>query len=350
MYLYKKYHVVYGILFCLLFSLSGLFLYYFIFYYGALGAGLSFKIDSLYTCLITILVFNLWGFSLLYMNIQLSKASLQIYRMHRRLLFVYVLAAIFLLGFTYSGFVLVRYVGGAEHPFVLTMPGVVLLQALWFIETLVISLLLVEYSSRRVIELYREKQMLEKNALLAQYQALQNQLNPHFLFNNLSVLTAEIEYAPQNAVLFVQNLSDIYRYVLLQQDKMQVSLRDELNFFDAYLFLYQTRYGNKLKIINNIPEHALSACIPPLSLQLLVENVFKHNYMTEEHPMTISLDTQDDDRRLCITNTLREVKNNPPSGCGLENLSTRFKILCGRTIEVHRTNDKFTVLIPLLYD
>lgn len=350
MYLYKKYHVLYGILFCLLFSLSGLFLYYFVFYYGTLGTDLSFKFNSLYTCLITILVFNLWGFSLLYMNIQLTKASLMIYRMYRRLLFVYVFAAIFLLGFTYSGFVLVRYVGGAEHPFVLTMPGVALLQALWFIETLVISLLLVEYSSRRVIELYREKQTLEKNALLAQYQALQNQMNPHFLFNNLSVLTAEIEYAPQNAVLFVQNLSGIYRYVLQQQDKMQVSLREELNFFDAYLFLYQTRYGNKLKIINNIPERALSSCLPPLSLQLLVENVFKHNYMTEELPMTISLDTEDEDRLLRVANTLQEVKNNLASGHGLNNLSARFKILCGRTIEVQRTNDQFIVLIPLLYD
>lgn len=165
------------------------------------------------------------------------------------------------------------------------------------------------------------------------------------------MLTAEIEYDPQHAVLFVQNLSDIYRYVLQQQDKMRTSLHEELNFFDAYLFLYQTRYGNKLRIVNNIPERARVACVPPLTLQMLVENAFKHNFMTEESPMTICLDTQDDDQRLRVTNTLQESKNSGTiSGRGLENLSLRFSILCKQKIEVQRTENEFIVITPLIYE
>lgn len=346
-----KYRILYAFLFFVLFSVSGLFLYGVVFRAGGQGEGLSFHV-GLYTCLATVVAFNIWGFSLLSINGWLSKRTSLLYRTRRRLLIIYLLSSIALLLFSYGCFILIKWISGATYPsiFALTYPGSALLQAVWFIETVVFSLFLVEFSSRRTIELYKKKQLLEKNAMQAQYLALQNQLNPHFLFNNLSVLTAEIEYDPQNAVLFVQNLSDIYRYVLQQQDKMRTSLHEELNFFDAYLFLYQTRYGTKLHIINNIPERAHTAYVPPLTLQMLVENALKHNYMTEESPMTIRLDTQDNDRQLRVSNTLQEVKNSPSSGRGLTNLSMRFSILCGQTIEVQRTETEFIVITPLLYE
>ena len=109
----------------------------------------------------------------------------------------------------------------------------------------------------------------------AQYVALQGQLNPHFLFNNLNTLIAEIEYDPSNAVLFTRNLSDAYRYVLQCQDKMLISVADELQFINAYLFLHRVRIGDFISVEYNISDNYLDSKIPPLTLQLLIENVIK---------------------------------------------------------------------------
>ena len=250
----------------------------------------------------------------------------------------------------YLSFVFIRWLFDKEHPFVLSLGGGALLYTTWFLETIVISLIFIEYITRNAIRLYKEQQQLQKNIELAQYQAMQNQLDPHFLFNSLSVLISEIEYDPQNAVKFTQCLSEIYRYVLRQQHKMRVVLQEEMHFFNSYVFLFKTRLGDCIRLEIDLPQDALSAFVPPLTLQLLLENIFKHNYMSEKEPMEIRVDTVDSGSLLRISNTLRPNRSRVVSGRGLKNLATRVQILSGRSILIDRTDDMFTVIIPLLYE
>lgn len=346
----KKYSVIYHMLYGLIFSMLGLFLYTLQDQYVPQDVVISLKVKSVYSCLAMMLFFNLMGFLLLKISSGISKDALRLHHSRRKLLIRYILTLAFLLAFNYLCLIVIKWINSSDTSFLLSPIGITMLQTIWFIETFIVSLLFVEYSTRHAIELHKEKQSLVENAELAQYHALQSQMNPHFLFNNLSVLTAEIENDPRAAVVFVAKLSNIYRYILQQQDKMYTSLREELNFFDSYIFLYQTRFGTKLRIQNNIPESLYDACVPPLTLQLLAENVFKHNYMTEESPVTISLDVHNHNTRLSMTNTLQPRRDVPSSGRGLDNLSKRLQILCGRPIEIHRTDDHFTVTIPLFHE
>lgn len=345
-----KYILKHNILLLSLFTVLGSLLYALVQVYGSQVAGHEILPATPLVYMITVLVVNMWGFGLLYLHSQFSKSPYFFYTKKRRLLTRYYLVSILVLLVNYLSFVFIRWLFDRQQPFLLSLGGGVLLYTLWFIEAVVISLIFIEYATRNAIGLYKEQQQLRKNVEIAQYQAMQNQLDPHFLFNSLSVLISEIEYNPQNAVKFTQNLSEIYRYVLRQQHKMRVPLQEEMHFFDAYVFLFRTRLGDCIRIGIDIPRETLSAYVPPLTLQLLLENIFKHNYMSESEPMEIRVDTIDDDSVLRISNTLRVRKSKATSGRGLDNLATRVQILCGGTVRIDRDDKKFTVMIPLLYE
>lgn len=170
--------------------------------------------------------------------------------------------------------------------------GAGLVIAVWFVEMIIFSLLLINYSMRYTLNLYKEKQRLEAESIQAKYTALQSQLNPHFLFNSLNTLIAEIEYDPSTAVKFTQHLSEVYRYVLRQQQCQIVSLKEELDFLDSYIFLHQVRLGDCLSLERDLPDNVIDHQLPPLTLQLLAENVVKHNYIDDFNPMTIRVYTE----------------------------------------------------------
>ncbi len=181
----------------------------------------------------------------------------------------------------------------------------------------------------------------------AKFDALKNQLDPHFLFNSLNVLTSLIDEDPMQAQKFTTSLSKVYRYVLEQKNKDLVSVEEELQFAKTYVKLLKMRFEDS--IILDIMENATNpeAKIVPLSLQLLLENAVKHNIVTSSKPLHIKI--YEEGGFLKVTNNLQEkqvVKKS--SGVGLQNIKQRYELLSDREMEVFKTADQFTVQIPML--
>jgi hypothetical protein len=192
-----------------------------------------------------------------------------------------------------------------------------------------------------------EKEMLKRESLDAQLDALRTQINPHFLFNNLNTLTAIIPDDPKTAVKFVEQLAKVYRHILEVKDEQCICLKEELMVLNSYAFLLQTRFGKNLNIHVNIDESQMLQKIAPLSLQLLMENAIKHNIVSEDHPLHIHIYLEND--RLVVSNNLQRKKQVTESiGLGLENVRKRSKLLTDKLVEVIAGPEKFVVSIPLI--
>ena len=233
-------------------------------------------------------------------------------------------------------------------PFVLSSPGLRLIMIIWLVEIVIVSLSITSAFYRQLVILHEKTTKLEESSIKAQYTALQNQLNPHFLFNSLNTLISEIEYNPENAVDFTQKLSDVYRYILKSQEQGLVTLRDELEFLDSYIYLHQVRLGKCIQLENKMTPTLLNKKIPSLTLQLLIEIVIKHNIINMENPMVIHLDYSDKDQTLSVRNKIKLKKDVAKSGMGLKNLSARYLLICNLHITIIDDSEYFTVKIPLL--
>ncbi|WP_157941292.1 MULTISPECIES: sensor histidine kinase [Arenibacter] len=195
-----------------------------------------------------------------------------------------------------------------------------------------------------------EKKHLEQIGVAAnlKYQQLKSQLSPHFLFNNLSVLTGLIEEEPGKAVHFLENLSSIYRYFLTQEKRDLVKLEEELEFADKYMDLLQIRFEdaisyNSLMLIT-VPKNCY---ILPLSLQQVFENVVKHNEISTGNPMEINLYIEDD--YLAISNSLIPKKQMDLSEkVGLKNIRNRYSFFTDKKISVSSDNKNYVIKLPLL--
>ena len=181
----------------------------------------------------------------------------------------------------------------------------------------------------------------------AQFESLKNQIDPHFLFNSLNVLSSLIEENPANAQKFTTSLSKIYRYVLEQKDKDLVSVSEELHFAKTYMNLLAMRFENSITF--EIPENFENeeAKVVPLSLQLLLENCIKHNVVSETKPLHIKISIENN--QLVISNNLqkKEVLQDR-KGVGLQNIVNRYAILTERNVLVENTTDYFIVRLPIL--
>lgn len=181
----------------------------------------------------------------------------------------------------------------------------------------------------------------------AKFDALKNQLDPHFLFNSLNVLTSLIEEDPGQAQKFTTSLSKVYRYVLEQKNKDLVTVDEELQFARTYVRLLKMRFEDSIVFV--IPDSSSNpeAKIVPLSLQLLLENAVKHNVVTSNKPLRIEVFEKED--TLIIKNNLQEkqvVKKS--SGVGLKNIQQRYSILSDRTVQITKTDKEFMVALPML--
>lgn len=181
----------------------------------------------------------------------------------------------------------------------------------------------------------------------AQFDALKNQLDPHFLFNSLNVLSSLIDENPRQAQKFTSGLSKVYRYVLEQKNKELVTVDEELKFANTYMSLLKMRFEDS--IIFEAPEAASNpeSKVVPLSLQLLLENAVKHNMVTPSKPLHIKI--YEDGGNLIIQNNLQEkqiVKKS--SGVGLNNIRQRYDLLTQREVYIHKTASDFQVAIPML--
>lgn len=255
--------------------------------------------------------------------------------------------AVFLL-IDYGFLVSAKLLSGTSQPFIFPNGGVRILIVVWLVELVVLGMLLTNRAMARTLHLQQRAAELQKENNEARYAALQSQLNPHFLFNSFNTLVAEIEYDPKRAVLFTRKLSDVYRYVLQAQRQPLVTLREELTFASAYLYLHSVRLGDCIRCRMDIPAEEQELRLPPLTLQLLIENILKHNVISTAHPMQITMAVAEG--CLTVSNTLRPKPCETSTGIGLENLSTRCRMVAGCSIEVIRTPDFFTVKIPLLYE
>lgn len=189
-----------------------------------------------------------------------------------------------------------------------------------------------------------EKFKLEMMAY--KYESLRNQINPHFLFNSLNVLS-DLVYDDQDmAVRFIRQLSDLFRYVLDSRDKEVVPLKDELAFIRSFAFLLKTRYEDKLMIDLDLTAHP-DEFIVPVTLQLLVENAVKHNEASEAFPLRISIRKRLD--YLEVENSLR-LKNagEDSKKTGLKNIIQQFSFFSDRPIEIIPSDDSFLVRVPIL--
>jgi LytS/YehU family sensor histidine kinase len=195
-----------------------------------------------------------------------------------------------------------------------------------------------------------ETEQLKRAHIQSQYETLKNQVNPHFLFNSLNTLITIIPEDPQTAVIFVQKLSNVYRYVLQSKDKEVVTLAEEMQVAQAYIFLLKTRFGDNLHVSISISQQALQLYVAPLTLQMLLENAIKHNIVSAEKPLAIDIYTEQDDR-LVVKNVLQR-KHMPEvidsTHTGLANIKQRYKLLSDKTIEIRTTETYFVVVVPLV--
>ena len=194
-----------------------------------------------------------------------------------------------------------------------------------------------------------ESEHLRRKNVEIQYAALTNQINPHFLFNSLNILSSLIQEDSAKALLFTKEFSRIYRYVLDSKDKLIVSLQSELDFLNSYLYLQKIRFDKSLNYQTEIDVTCLDFYLPPLSLQLLVENAIKHNEISEENPLNLGI--KGHGQEIIVTNNFQpKEKNINNSGIGLKNLTERYSHYTDQAPVFKVENRKYIAIIPLLKD
>ena len=191
-----------------------------------------------------------------------------------------------------------------------------------------------------------DAETLKKEGAVARYEALKNQVNPHFLFNSLNALTNLVYEDQEKAVKFIKQLSEVYRYVLDTREKETVTLQEELRFIKSYLYLQEIRFGNNLKVKLDLDN--ASGSVAPLALQLLLENAIKHNIVSQEEPLLVEMRVREGfvwvENKLQKKATLGE--NSP--GVGLHNIQSRYKFLSSKEVIVVEGDQIFSVGLPLI--
>jgi len=191
-----------------------------------------------------------------------------------------------------------------------------------------------------------QQQIVAKTAS-AQFETLKNQIDPHFLFNSLNVLTALIDENPKQAERFTTKLATVYRYVLEQRNKELVPLSEELQFAKTYIELLQMRFEEAIHFQISVSLTDDTLKVVPLSLQLLLENAVKHNVLSVESPLKITIYKEGD--FLCVENSLHLKKAiGSSTQVGLQNISDRYGLISEQTVSITKTSTTFVVKIPLL--
>lgn len=191
-----------------------------------------------------------------------------------------------------------------------------------------------------------QAEKLKVEMLAYKYESLRNQINPHFLFNSLNVLSDLVYDDQALAVKFIQQMSDLFRYVLDSRDKELVPLRDELEFIRSYTFMLKTRFEEKLKIEIEV-ETSADDCIVPMTLQLLIENAVKHNEVSEAFPLHISIRKNADS--LEVENSVQSKNVGDDSKkTGLKNITQQYAFFSERPIKIITSDKRFLVRVPIL--
>jgi len=191
-----------------------------------------------------------------------------------------------------------------------------------------------------------ETERFKKDSVIAQFESLRNQVNPHFLFNSLNTLSSLIDHDKEMSKEFLDDLSSVYRYVLQHKDEEVVSVKTEINFIHAFVNLLKKRHGQGLSFQFEILENDYNKYIPPMSIQMLVENAVKHNIASRKKPLTIKISS--DNHFISVKNNLQLKNFQISTGIGLDNIKSRYKYLTAQDVNINRTNDHFEVKIPIV--
>ena len=279
----------------------------------------------------------------------LIQAYLRGMRRMRSRLFYLVIALILIsnLGFA------IRYVGHVladnnpwEWPGLLDYSGT--MGVVIFYTTVILSVYEGGYIWKQWKQSIAEKEKLIETHWQTKYDLLKTQINPHFLFNSLNSLSSLIIENPKQAEKFADEMSNVYRYLLRNNDVDFVTLSAELKFIRSYCNLLTTRYGEGFRLNINVPDSFCNHLLPSLTLQLLVENAVKHNIVSKEQPLEVTIKTSDDET-LCVENNMQTktiaVHSN---GIGLSNINSKFKLMNQRGLYIEKTPERFTVFVPLM--
>lgn len=318
---------------------------------GAMLFGLFFSLvlmtEFWYITLITYIQLELffWLGQQFFKSIEIKSTRFKTTIIIRLLLFyatVLCIALIFLIGV----FFFQHYIEG-QNP-VSLIPSLTSLEMKNFFKMLLIGFAIgsVFFFYVQWSEALKNQEQLEKEKLIFQYETLKNQLDPHFLFNNLNTLSSLVKSDPDLSEDFIQKLASVYRYILDNHEKKLVSVTEELRFVEEYFFLRKIRDEEKIELHMNLTglEDAL---ILPVSVQLLVENALKHNLATRQNPLIITI-KKENHNSLTVTNNLQKKMHlTDSSGIGLKNLNERCKLILNREIRIVQTNNEFMVTIPV---
>ncbi len=235
----------------------------------------------------------------------------------------------------------------ATYSFVIETP---LWKRWWFIilTVLVIAGLIYLYIRSREKQL-KKMQLLQQEKIQFQFQVLRNQVNPHFLFNSFNTLISAIEENPKAAVDYVEQLSGFFRNIVNYRDKDVITLEEEINMVQTYFYLQQKRYGESLKLdIRITTEAKRNTYIPPLTLQLLLENAIKHNAISKETPLLVKLYMEQDKWLIMNNNINPKLSQEASSGMGLQNIINRYNLLSHEPVRIDNNGIEFNVTLPIL--
>ena len=200
-----------------------------------------------------------------------------------------------------------------------------------------------EYRSTRI-----EAEELKNITAQAELQLIKSQINPHFLFNNLNVLSALILKDNKEANRFIEEFSKVYRYILSNHDKELVELKSELDFIKPYIFLLEKRFAEGLVISINIPVNYEDCFIIPASLQMLIENAIKHNVVSRNKPLLIDVHANGNNTIIVSNNLQAKQTKEVSTGIGLKNIIKRYKLVSAREVVILQDEQQFQVTLPLL--
>lgn len=218
----------------------------------------------------------------------------------------------------------------------------------FFVSALVIGCVLIIRLINQKQSVQLENETLKSEALQSQLESLKNQLSPHFLFNSLTALKTLINESPDIAQDYINNLSKALRYTLQSNEKQLVSLKEEMDFTESYLFLIKLRFDTNLIVNIETSKKFSGHRLPPLIIQTLLENAVKHNEVSKRKPLTITIQTTNNPS-LVVRNTIQEkITEEDGTGIGLTNLSKQFRLLLGKEINISKENNEFRVEVPLI--
>ena len=235
----------------------------------------------------------------------------------------------------------------ATYEFVIEKP---IWKRFWFIAlSLLVFLALLYWYMKRREKQVKKVQQLQQEKIQFEFQVLRNQVNPHFLFNSFNTLISFIEEDPAMAVDYVEKLSSFFRNIVNYRDQDVISLEEELGILKNYFYLQQKRHGQNLTMNISISEEQKKLIfIPPLTLQLLIENAIKHNAVSKETPLEIKVYLENNNRLVIKNNINPKVSREPGTGTGLQNIVKRYNLLSNEPVTVLNDGINFTVILPVL--